>query len=45
MPVAVFRDDVRRLVGDEKAQLVEVLPPRSTRTSTFPGLSISPSRS
>jgi rhodanese-related sulfurtransferase len=37
MPVAVFRDDVRRLVGDERAQLVEVLPPEEYEDEHLPG--------
>ena len=27
MPVSIFREDVQRLLSEERAQLVEVLPP------------------
>ena len=27
MPISIFRDEVQRLLSDEAAQLVEVLPP------------------
>ncbi len=28
MPVSIFREEVQRLLSEERAQLVEVLPPR-----------------
>ena len=28
MPVSIFREEVQRLIEEERAQLVEVLPPR-----------------
>ncbi len=37
MPVAVFRDDVRRLMRDEGVQLVEVLPRDEYEDEHLPG--------
>lgn len=37
MPVAIDRDEVQRLLDDEQAQLVEVLPPDEYEDEHLPG--------
>jgi rhodanese-related sulfurtransferase len=37
MPTDIFRHDVERLLGEENAQLVEVLPPREYQEEHIAG--------
>jgi rhodanese-related sulfurtransferase len=37
MPTSIDRDDVQRLLRDERAQLVEVLPPEEYDDEHLPG--------
>ena len=37
MPIAIFRDEVRRLVQEEGAQLVDVLPREEYEDEHLPG--------
>lgn len=39
MPTAIDRDELQRLLGDEQAQLVEVLPPDEYEGEHSPGRS------
>jgi rhodanese-related sulfurtransferase len=37
MPISIDRDEVQRLLGDEEAQLVEVLPSEEYEDERLPG--------
>ena len=37
MPTPIDRDELRRLIGEEQAQLVEVLPPAEYEDEHLPG--------
>ncbi len=44
MPVSIFREEVQRLLSEERAQLVEVLPPREYEDEHIAGATSIPLR-